>query len=116
MQNLFDEILGYVALHYLTSKRRDTQFWIDATLEERIPHHLKYLLSEWKRRPPHDMDLLQTHRLFSLESYEYLLFGMGFMTDGDIKAKHTAFDNSDALRKCYAKLPLHEDWLNQAIG
>ena len=116
MQNLFDEILGYVALHYLTSKRRDTQFWIDATRDERIPHHLKYLLSEWKRRPPHDMDLLQTHRLFSLESYEYLLIGMGFMTDGDINAKHTAFDNSDALRKCYAKLPLHEDWLNQAIG
>ena len=78
MQGLFDEVLGYVALHYLTSKRRDTAFWRDATAAKRVPDSLKHLMGEWRRRPVHDMDLLSNHRLFSLESYEYLLFGMGY--------------------------------------
>lgn len=116
MQSLFDEILGYVALHYLTSKRKDTSFWKAATDIDRAPDSLKYLLEEWKHRPPHDMDMLSNHRLFSLESYEYMLFGMGYMSRSQIDSKSVAFDQSDVLNKCYAKFPLHEDWLNQSLG
>ncbi len=116
MQSLFDEVLGYVALHYLTSKRRDTAFWRAATDIDRAPSHLQYLLEEWKRRPPHDMDLLANHRLFSLESYEYLLFGMGYISECDFKAKPANFNQQEALDKCYAKLPLHEAWLAQMLG
>jgi len=116
MQTLFDEILGYVALHYLTSKRRDTPFWEEATAANRAPAALQNLLQEWKKRPPHDIDLLSTHRLFSLESYEYLLFGMGYMSEGDINAAPMAFDLTETLTKCYAKFPMHEDWLTGTLG
>ena len=115
MQTLFEEIIGYVSLHYLTSARRDTSFWRDATDHERIPDGLKYLFEEWKRRPPHDMDMLSNHRLFSLESYEYLLFGMGFggKPGGNVVA--TNFSLQDAIEKCYTKLPPHETWLKQSL-
>lgn len=116
MQSLFDEILGYVALHYLTSKRRDTAFWVDATDADRIPDSLKYLMQEWKMRPPHDMDLLANHRLFSLESYEYLLIGMGYLSDFKAVAKSSPFNQNDILDKCYSKFPKHEDWLNQTLA
>lgn len=115
MQTLFDEIIGYVALHYLTSKRRDTSFWKDATRLERIPDNLRYLLEEWKYRPPHDIDLLLNHRLFSLESYEYLLFGMGYFNPEKNRRQRVTFDQTAALDKCYAKLPLHEHWLQQTL-
>lgn len=115
MQSLFDEILSYVALHYLTSTRRDTAFWKDATDNDRVPDSLTYLLDEWKHRPPHDMDVLSNHRLFSLESYEYLLFGVGHMSKPLDSANTVPFDQSDILNKCYAKLPLHEDWLSRAL-
>ncbi len=114
-QTLFDEVLGYVALHYLTSKRRDTAFWRDATAAERVPDSLKYLMAEWRRRPVHDMDLLSNHRLFSLESYEYLLFGMGYLSDyraGQSELQgEVGFSLQEQLEKCYAKFPKHEDWL-----
>lgn len=116
MQTLFDEILGYVALHYLTSKRRDTPFWKDATASHRTPAALQNLLKEWKKRPPHDVDLLSNHRLFSLESYEYLLFGMGYMSEGQINAAPVVFDQTDMLNKVYAKFPEHEDWLSSTLG
>lgn len=112
LRSLYDEIIGYVAMHYLTSQRRDTPFWRDATNENRVPDSLKHLFHEWQSRPPHDTDMIMTHRLFSLESYEYLLFGMGFVTGHRTKPQASSHSLRGTLEKCYAKLPPHETWFS----
>ena len=115
LRTLYEEIIGYVALHYVTSSRRDTDFWHDATDPDRIPSHLANLMDIWKRRPVTDTDLLIHHRLFSLESYEYLLFGMDYYKGTPAGEGRSAYSLHDALQKCYAKLPKHEDWLEQCL-
>ncbi len=115
MRTLYEEIIGYVTLHYVTSNRRDTGFWRDATDFDRVPRHLENLMEIWKTRPVTDTDLLIHHRLFSLESYEYLLFGMSYFQGEVPKGPASNFSLKPALEKCYARLPKHENWLAQSL-
>lgn len=111
MQALYEEVLDYINLHYVTSQRRDTPFWRAATAPEAITDSLAAKLELWRTKRPTDLDFLTQSRLFSVESYEYLLFGMKYTHAQSVQARTEIHDISDMLDKCYRKFPRHEDWL-----
>ena len=113
MDAIFAEVLEFLNLHYCLSTRKDTAFWREVQKPEHILESLAQKLELWKIKPPSDMDFDNPLRLFSLQSYEYVLFGMGAransipdgLKSGDIP------DLSNTIAKTLARLPRHETWL-----
>jgi len=88
----FNEVTGYrwgriidfLKLHYVLTKRTDTQFWIDNVAPESVPERLKNLLHLWKYQPPWFFDEFdRLEEVFPAASYQYVLYGMGFRTEVD---------------------------------
>ena len=111
MDRLYEEVAEYLNLHYVTSARRDTPFWKAATSEDAVLNGVRDKLDLWRHKRPSDLDFERAQRLFSLESYEYLLFGMGFTRPEHVQSEGAAPDLGPTLQKCYEKLPRHETWL-----
>ncbi len=112
MQGVTEEVLDFVSLHYLTSNRSDTEFWRDATDPGRASDLVRDLLIEWKTRSLRDTDMIALTRLFSFESFEYLLYGMDYYQKPAARS-NLGFDHSlsNELQRCQSTLPKHEDWL-----
>lgn len=113
MDALFGELLEFVNLHYVTSSRRDTAFWRAATQAEAVADSVRDRLELWRSKRPSDLDFPSALRLFSLESYEYLLFGMGVNQRTTGSGLALPPDMADKVAKCLGKLARHEDWLAQ---
>jgi len=115
-QGLYEEVLDFINLHYVTSLRRDTPFWMAATDQSAVLDSLSDRLELWRTRPPSDLDFALNQRLFSLESYEFILFGMGYCAYQN-HALDAGNDNdiSSLVDKCLAKLPTHEEWLRLSL-
>lgn len=111
-KSLAEEVLDFVSLHYLTSARTDTEFWRRASDPARATTRLRDLLEEWKTRPLNDTDLLSFNRLFSFESYEFLLYGSGYCRPpAPTPLPVFTHDISAQVQNCFDKLPPHSVWL-----
>jgi tryptophan halogenase len=77
----WDRIIDFLKLHYVLSKRSDSQYWIDNRKQETIPESLQELLRLWRYQPPWHNDFAQREEIFSSASYQYVLYGMGFETE-----------------------------------
>lgn len=77
-------IIDFLKLHYVLSKRTDTEFWRDNQRKESIPDRLRDLLLLWQYQPPwyHD-EFDRVEEVFPAASYQYVLYGMGFPTRVD---------------------------------
>jgi tryptophan 7-halogenase len=113
MDGIYAEVLEFLNLHYCLSTRTDTPFWQAVQQREHILDSLAEKLALWKFKPPGDMDFERPLRLFSLQSYEYILFGMGGRAKVIPRAASAGKmpDLSDAITKSLARLPSHESWL-----
>jgi tryptophan halogenase len=107
---LFQEILGFINLHYVTSKRRDTPFWQAATADEAILDDLRDRLELWKRRSPTQFDFPGADRLFAQDSYEFILHGMKYV-EGPAGTAVLPPDLSGVVAKSRSELPEHEAFL-----
>lgn len=76
----WDRIVDFLKLHYVLSKRSDSDYWIDNRREEGIPESLHELLALWRYHIPRHKDFSQIDEVFSAASYQYVLYGMGFET------------------------------------
>ncbi len=72
----WEEILDFIKLHYVLS-RRDEPFWRDNRLPHTISDRLREWLTVWAHRPPAADDFYLAADTFPLESYNYVLNGMG---------------------------------------
>jgi tryptophan halogenase len=113
MDLIFTEILEYINLHYCLSNRDDSEFWREVRKPERILPTLRDKLELWKIKPPSDTDFAYPLRLFSLQSYEYLLFGMNHKPNNALNTDASLPDFRDAIAQSLGKLPRHEDVLSQ---
>ncbi|MEQ9436822.1 tryptophan halogenase family protein [Hyphomonas sp.] len=104
---LYDEILGFLNLHYVISTRRDTPFWKAATADEAILDDLRDRLELWKRRSPTQFDFPGADRLFAQDSYEFILHGMKYV-DGPVSGAPGVPDLSALVGKSRAELPEQE--------
>jgi tryptophan 7-halogenase len=72
-------IMDFLKLHYVLSQRRDSAYWIDNQSPGSIPQRLAELLSMWRYRTPSRHDINRIEEVFPAASYEYILYGMGFL-------------------------------------
>ncbi len=103
MQGLYEEVRDFIALHYLTSNRRDTPYWQAVQRELEVPDSLKAKLAAWRERLPEDSDFERTY-LFGTWSYLIVLFGKHFYDD-------TLFPRSESLQE--AEWRQFEDWVER---
>jgi len=81
-QYRWDRIIDFLKLHYILTKRTDSDFWIDNCRPESIPpQSLQEQMELWKYRTPKDFDFDSNNEVFPAASYQYVLYGMGFLTN-----------------------------------
>ena len=144
LSNRYYEILDFINMHYCLTKRTDTEFWKEVQKPEHITDRLKAKLEFWRIKAPTKADFddqsfitqhhapitdwnssmdqrppVDTAGLWNHESYEAILFGMGFRED-EIEA--TAPSSRvlpwviDRLKESRSKIPAHHIWLHHALG
>ena len=74
----WDRVIAFLKLHYVLSRRGDSDFWRDHRRQESIPDGLRELLLLWRHRTPSRNDFPRTGEVFPAASYQYILYGMGF--------------------------------------
>ncbi|MBT8086198.1 MAG: tryptophan 7-halogenase [Woeseia sp.] len=118
----WDRIIDFLKLHYVLSRRTDSDFWIDNRRDESIPDSLQELLALWKYQSPGHRDFSQIEEVFSAASYQYILYGMGFETTPRSnarqarnagKAQQLFIENMKNANKIMANLPTNRELLNQ---
>lgn len=112
----WESVIDFLKLHYVLSQRRDSDYWRDNCRPESIPAHLADLLQLWRHHVPSRHDFSRVAELFPAESYQYILYGMGFKTEPGGKTLASAQRATTYLRdaamlknKWSAGLPGHRD-------
>jgi tryptophan 7-halogenase len=117
----WERVVDFLKLHYVLTKRTDTDYWRDNCRPETIPPRLLDLLELWRHQPPSRYDLHRVEEVFPSASYQYILYGMGFKPDqrsttrriDDVAlADSYAREAADLTRKMLAALPGHREMLD----
>jgi len=95
----WDRIIDFLKLHYVLSRRDDSDYWRDNRKAESIPESLSELLELWRYRVPGHRDFSQIDEVFSTASYQYVLYGMGFETE--LRATSMHVKNADTARRLF---------------
>ncbi len=77
----WDRVVEFLKLHYVISARDDSQYWRDSRSETSCPEGLREKLALWQQQPPWHDDAPRVDELFPSASYQYVLYGMGFMPE-----------------------------------
>jgi len=75
-------IIEFLKLHYVLSRREDTDYWRDNSSPRTVPSDLMESLELWRYQSPRYQDLFHADELFPAASYRYVLCGMDFETEG----------------------------------
>ncbi|WP_300529036.1 tryptophan halogenase family protein [Maricaulis sp.] len=120
MTGRYDEILDFINMHYCMTRRTDTEFWREVQKDERITDNLKAKFEFWKLKPPSHSDFEDQLRLFSHQSYEYILYGMDFQRDRFGGGQRPVAKHLPGVTRIVeagkTRLPRHEDWLEHELG
>lgn len=79
MGQIYEELRDFIQMHYVTSNRDDSQFWLDYTNNVKVSDALAYRLDLWTFKLPSLTDLDEKNSLFGPASYSYILAGMDRM-------------------------------------
>ncbi|BFM20272.1 tryptophan halogenase family protein [Gilvimarinus japonicus] len=118
----WERIIEFLKLHYLLSKRDDSDFWIDNRRPDTIPTSLQELLELWRHQAPWDSDFDHATEVFPAASYQYVLYGMGFDTDvatrqlSTVQKQRAAAEfmhNAQATKQLISALPSNRELLNK---
>jgi len=110
----WERIVEFLKLHYLLSRRDDTEFWIDNRRKDTAPRRLLELLELWRYRAPSRRDFHEIEEIFPAASYQYVLYGMGFQPealacaggfDDQARAEGLVRESAVLARKYLAGLP-----------
>jgi tryptophan halogenase len=148
MANRFYEILDFINMHYCLTRRNDTAFWREVQRPERINGRLRAKLDFWRSKPPSFADFqdpffpgqpdaplptgnlpgdhrspIDTGAVFSLSSYEAILYGMDFLRAECDRWYGTVRPPTQVpprilsrLQAAPQKLPPHDLWLQRILG
>lgn len=121
-QYRWESIINFLKLHYILTKRTDSDFWIDNCRSESIPASLREMIEIWRYRAPWQCDFIYRDEVFSAASYQYVLYGMGFETRTNVCSGNSVFDtimrNTINENRAYANrvvqaLPDNRDLVNK---
>lgn len=114
-------IIDFLKLHYWLSARVDSAYWRDNKSPATLPDHLRDLLELWKYQAPSTADFHQVLEVFGPPSYQYILYGMGYMPlervtlsrrDNDELARTIFRGVDETLMKGLQGLPSNRSLLN----
>jgi hypothetical protein len=77
----WERVIDFLKMHYVLTKRTDSDFWRDNCRAESIPDRLRDQLTLWRHQPPSRYDFHRVEEVFPSASYQYVLYGMGFRPD-----------------------------------
>ena len=99
--DLYEDIRDFIILHYATSNRTDSPFWIEARAEHRIPDSLKSRLELWKQKLPGALECNHVYSLFESWNFIDILVGKGFYDGIDLPAEDAVSveDFGEALKR-----------------
>jgi tryptophan halogenase len=114
--------VDFLKLHYVLTRRTDSDFWRDNVRPESIPDRLQELMLLWKYQPPwfHD-EFDRVEEVFPPASYQYVLYGMDFRTEvepGAIAsearlAERAMRENAAQTERLRVGLPRHRDLIRK---
>lgn len=125
MNKRFEHIIDFIKLHYFLSERTDTAFWRDNRAPGSASDYLKGKLEQWRHRPPSFLDVDASHDVFDENSWQYILYGMGFKTDISARAGALRFFDDakrefDSIRqqsnKALATMPTHRALIDEVVA
>jgi tryptophan halogenase len=117
----WERIVEFLKLHYVLSRRTDSDYWHDNRDAATIPDRLLESLDLWRYQSPSRYDLYQAEEIFPSASYHYVLYGMGFVPQvrpttrrsDDAMLGEAHFKQSAGLtRKYLAGLPTNRELIN----
>lgn len=115
----WQQIIEFLKLHYVLSKR-DTPYWRAHRDPASIPPTLQDQLQLWQQQVPQPLDFAYQDLLFPAASYQYVLYGMGALTQTlPAKPSHQAraralfAQNYQDLTKLQQLLPDNRQLLQQ---
>jgi tryptophan halogenase len=118
-------IIDFLKLHYVLSRRTDSDYWFDMRRAETIPERLRDLLALWRHQPPSRYDFHRVEEIFPSASYQYVLYGMGFRpetghttrTSGDPdRAERFFSETAELTRRMLSGLPTNRELIGQIAG
>ena len=113
MSKRFEHVKDFIKLHYYLTERDDTAFWRDNQDPATASEYLKGKLEQWRHRPPSFLDIDASHDIFDENSWQYILYGMGFKTD--ISAREGALRFFDDARNEFASIRQQSENAKRAV-
>lgn len=96
----WERVIEFLKLHYVLSRREDTDYWRDNRSAASMPERLGELLALWRHRPPSRLDFHRLDEVFPSASYQYILYGMGFRTAASTRASWHG-QQAEAADECF---------------
>ena len=94
----WSRIIDFLKLHYVLSRRTDTDYWRRCQELDTCPVELQENLLLWQQRTPWHYDTPMIDELFPSASCQYVLYGMGFRPETCISQKQDiAKDQADRI-------------------
>ncbi|MGI2189944.1 tryptophan halogenase family protein [Shewanella baltica] len=117
----WQQIIDFLKLHYVVSRREVDDYWRDHREAASIPERLQQQLDLWRYQAPSSHDISYKEPLFPAASFQYVLYGMGFNTalPTHIKpsqqqvAQRLFSENQQKIHGLSQSLPSNRDLLNK---
>ncbi|MDG1750847.1 MAG: tryptophan 7-halogenase [Thalassotalea sp.] len=117
----WENIIDFLKLHYALSKRNDSSYWLDNRESSTIPETLQEQLTLWKYHSPYKFDATHTEEMFPSASFQYVLYGMGFITepprkksvDQSQEAEKLFNENVNRTKQLLTALPTNRELINK---
>jgi flavin-dependent dehydrogenase len=122
----WEEIIDFLKLHYVLSKREDSDYWRQHQQAASIPESLQDALTLWRTQGPGLYESNQRFELFSSASKQYVLYGMdftslqaqpaGFLGKEVPLAKRLRNETLHMTEKLLSTLPSNRQFLQRVVG
>jgi tryptophan halogenase len=120
----WDRIIDFLKLHYVLSERRDTAYWRDNCDRGTIPESLSERLEVWRHQCPWHRDAVHVDEMFPSASFQYVLYGMGFVTQQSTLGSRTDREaaniglqlfqeNADKTQRLVGMLPSNRELIDK---
>jgi tryptophan 7-halogenase len=84
----WERVVDFLKLHYVPSRRDDSDYWRDHRDRASLPDRLADLLELWRHRAPHRHDFFRIEEVFPAASYQFVLHGMGVLPEPSPRMRH----------------------------
>lgn len=111
----WNQIIEFLKLHYVLSRREDSAYWKDNRTDVSIPDDLREMLSLWRYQSPWHQDANAVDDLFPTASYQYILYGMGFETIPRLTGARDGAERQKQAEEIFRENALRSSQLQQAL-